>query len=84
MSRPCINSNLGCQGEIDDGSVVEECRNCKSAFYRWRKRRPNDIKERHQKLQLYDHRLIPLLPDDDDEKKKPRAKVTQLQARRRA
>lgn len=68
MARACINSILGCQGEIPDGSKKDECHNCIGHWYRWRKRPLGERRERDQRLLLYHQRMIPLLPESEKTK----------------
>lgn len=78
MATACVNASRGCPYEAS--AEGRECHNCKGAFYRWRKRRPAEIKARHVQLQLYDFRLAALLPDDE-EKKRPPARYSPLRKR---
>lgn len=80
MSRPCVNSYRGCDGEVTDQAKRGECVNCRATEYRWGKRKTGEIIERHRKLKLYDHRIQGLLPDDADE----RAGLTAAPPRRSA
>lgn len=66
--RPCANSWKGCDGEVTDRAKKSECVNCRATEGRWRKRKTGDILKRHRNLQLWDHRISPLLPDDADKK----------------
>jgi hypothetical protein len=66
MARPCANAWRGCDGEAT--GKKDECPNCLAHAGRWRKRKTGDILKRHRNLQLWDHRMLPLLPSDADER----------------
>lgn len=68
MARPCANAWRGCEGEVTDHAKKSECVNCRATEGRWKKRKTGDVLKRHRNLQLWDHRIQPLLPDDADER----------------
>ena len=66
-TRMCIH---GCGEELPPNSRLEECKLCRSSFYRWRYRKATERMERRQKLSLYTSRMDAHFNDSSGKPKK--------------
>lgn len=53
--RKCITDH--CDNLLSDRSKLEECQQCRSAFYYWKRKRPAQIIQRRAALTKYGSRL---------------------------
>ena len=54
MPRPCIND---CGRDVSDGSALEECKTCRSAWYYWKKATARKILKRREQLTVMANRI---------------------------